>query len=179
MATGRDRRGKHGDRGLERRVDALDHGKAAAAAVGDHGLGFNRRRGAYHAGHGPQAGDLGLVVGDAGRLPHVDVGGRAQDAGLQFLLEAGHQGEGDDQGHDPDGDADGGDQGNDRDEHLAALGQQIGKLRKILYGMPDPETFDFEKYAVGGCCIFGDGLDPDIRCRACEWSGFRDKLEAK
>jgi hypothetical protein len=56
---------------------------------------------------------------------------------------------------------------------------QIGTFRKILYGMPDPEFFDFEKYAVGGCCIFGDGLDPDIRCRACEWSGFRDKLEAK
>ncbi len=28
---------------------------------------------------------------------------------------------------------------------------QVGTLRKILYGMPDPETFDFEKYAVGGC----------------------------
>ena len=56
---------------------------------------------------------------------------------------------------------------------------QIGTFREILYGMPIRESFDFEKYAVGGCCIFGDGVDPDIRCRACEWSGFRDKLEEK
>jgi hypothetical protein len=40
--------------------------------------------------------------------------------------------------------------------------------------MPAPETFDFEKYAVGGCCIFGDGTDPDIRCKNCGWSGVRD-----
>jgi hypothetical protein len=34
---------------------------------------------------------------------------------------------------------------------------QVGTLRTILYGMPDPEVFDFEKYAVGGCCMNGDG----------------------
>ena len=56
---------------------------------------------------------------------------------------------------------------------------QIGTLRTILYGMPDPEIFDFEKYAVGGCCVSPDGIDPDSRCRECEWSGFRDKLEEK
>ena len=33
----------------------------------------------------------------------------------------------------------------------------VGTLRKIVYGMPDPETFDFEKFAVGGCCMNGDG----------------------
>jgi hypothetical protein len=54
--------------------------------------------------------------------------------------------------------------------------QQIGTLRKILYGMPDPETFDFEKYAVGGCCIRGDGLDPDVQCNQCEWEGFSKDL---
>ena len=43
--------------------------------------------------------------------------------------------------------------------------------------MPDPNTFDFEKYAVGGCCIIGDGTDPDVRCKDCGWSGHRDKLE--
>ena len=48
---------------------------------------------------------------------------------------------------------------------------EIGTLRKILYGMPDPETFDFEKYAVGGCCMSPDGIDPDVKCRACDWSG--------
>ena len=57
--------------------------------------------------------------------------------------------------------------------------QQIGTLRTILYGMPDPETFDFEKYAVGGCCVEGDGSDPDVQCRACEWAGFRDAMEEK
>jgi len=55
--------------------------------------------------------------------------------------------------------------------------QQLGTLRKILYGMPDPETFDFEKYAVGGCCVEGDGSDPDVQCKACGWSGFRDAME--
>jgi hypothetical protein len=57
--------------------------------------------------------------------------------------------------------------------------QQIGTLRKILYGMPDPETFDFEKYAVGGCCVEGDGSDPDVQCKACGRSGFRDAMEEK
>lgn len=52
----------------------------------------------------------------------------------------------------------------------------IGTMRQILYGMPDPEVFDFEKYAVGGCCINGDGSDPDIQCRSCEWEGFRRDL---
>jgi hypothetical protein len=55
---------------------------------------------------------------------------------------------------------------------------QIGTLRQIIYGMPDPEHFDFEKYAVGGCCRNGDGSDPDISCRECDWSGFRDSLSA-
>ena len=49
---------------------------------------------------------------------------------------------------------------------------EVGTLRRIIYGMPDPESFDFEKHAVGGCCINEDGSDPDIRCRACDWSGF-------
>ena len=47
-------------------------------------------------------------------------------------------------------------------------------MRTILYGMPNPEVFDFEKYAVGGCCMNGDGSDPDIRCKACDWEGLRD-----
>jgi hypothetical protein len=53
----------------------------------------------------------------------------------------------------------------------------MGALRKIVYGMPDPEEFDFVKYAVGGCCINGDGSDPDIQCRACDWSGIRAMME--
>ncbi len=53
---------------------------------------------------------------------------------------------------------------------------ETGTLRKIIYGMPDPESFDFEKYAVGGCCMNGDGSDPDIRCRECDWEGLRDEL---
>ena len=56
---------------------------------------------------------------------------------------------------------------------------EIGTLRKILYGMPDPATFDFEKYAVGGCCVSPDGIDPDVNCRACDWSEYRDGMEEK
>ena len=52
----------------------------------------------------------------------------------------------------------------------------VGTLRIIIYGMPDPAVFDFEKYAVGGCCVTGEGLDPDVRCRDCEWEGFRKDL---
>jgi len=51
--------------------------------------------------------------------------------------------------------------------------KEEGTLRKILYGMPDPETLDFEKYAVGRCCLNGDGSDPDIACRECDWKGIR------
>ena len=54
--------------------------------------------------------------------------------------------------------------------------EHVGTLRRIVYGMPDPETFDFENFAVGGCCINGDGSDPDIRCRECDWEGLRDEL---
>ena len=56
---------------------------------------------------------------------------------------------------------------------------EIGTLRKIIYGMPDPETFDFEKYAVRGCCINGDGSEPNISCKVCDWSDKRDSLEEK
>ena len=41
--------------------------------------------------------------------------------------------------------------------------------------MPDPETFDFEKYAVGGCLV--EENQPDVRCRDCAWSGLRVFLE--
>jgi hypothetical protein len=49
-------------------------------------------------------------------------------------------------------------------------------MRQILYGMPDPEFFDFEKYAVGGCCVSPFGIDPDIRCKECDWEGVRKDL---
>lgn len=49
----------------------------------------------------------------------------------------------------------------------------VGTLRTIMYGMPDPETFNFEKFAVGGCCMNGDGSDPEVKCRVCEWEGMR------
>lgn len=54
---------------------------------------------------------------------------------------------------------------------------EIGTLQKILYGIPDPETFDFEKYAVGGCCLSPDGVDPDLRCKSCEWEGLRENFQ--
>jgi hypothetical protein len=29
---------------------------------------------------------------------------------------------------------------------------------------------------VGGCCMNGDGSDPDISCRECDWSGLKNEL---
>jgi len=52
---------------------------------------------------------------------------------------------------------------------------QKGILQGIIYGMPDPETFNFEKYAVGGCLI--EPMQPDIACRECEWRGHRDSVQ--
>ena len=52
---------------------------------------------------------------------------------------------------------------------------QKGNLQRIIYGMPDPETFDFEKYAVGGCLV--EENQPDVRCRDCGWSGHRASVK--
>ena len=52
--------------------------------------------------------------------------------------------------------------------------EEKGTLRKILYGMPDPETFDFEKYAVGRCC-FACGWWVEhtvLACPNCKASNF-------
>lgn len=45
---------------------------------------------------------------------------------------------------------------------------EIGSLRKILYGLPD-ETFDHEKYIVGGCLVSHN--DPQVGCVECGWEG--------
>ena len=50
----------------------------------------------------------------------------------------------------------------------------VGSIRKIIYGMPNPDNFDFEKYAVGGCCIPEE--QADFACRTCGWSGVRADL---
>lgn len=50
--------------------------------------------------------------------------------------------------------------------------EQVGRLKEIIYGMPgDDFDFDFERYAVGGCCLSGVGIDPNVSCPACEWEG--------
>ena len=48
--------------------------------------------------------------------------------------------------------------------------EQVGRLKEIIYGMPG-EDFDFARYEVGGCCLSGDGIDPNVSCPACEWEG--------
>lgn len=48
--------------------------------------------------------------------------------------------------------------------------EQVGSLKEIIYGMPG-EGFDFARYAVGGCCLSGDGTDPNVSCSLCEWEG--------
>jgi hypothetical protein len=33
-------------------------------------------------------------------------------------------------------------------------------VKEIVYGFPDVENFDFDKYEVGGCCVTGS--DPQM-----------------
>jgi len=42
--------------------------------------------------------------------------------------------------------------------------------------MPEAE-FDYTHFQSGGCVIQGGGLDPDVGCALCEWSGFRNDLD--
>jgi formate dehydrogenase maturation protein FdhE len=43
-----------------------------------------------------------------------------------------------------------------------------GDLKEIIYGLPDPESFDFEKYEVGGCCVTDE--DVKYKCLICDSS---------
>jgi hypothetical protein len=45
---------------------------------------------------------------------------------------------------------------------------QGSEIKEIVYGLPDIESFDFEKYEVGGCLVTGD--DDKYRCSGCEYS---------
>lgn len=47
--------------------------------------------------------------------------------------------------------------------------QQVGGIKKILYGMPSSD-FDFDKYIVGGCCVTDE--EPEIGCVKCGWEGM-------
>jgi transposase-like protein len=42
------------------------------------------------------------------------------------------------------------------------------QVKEIAYGMPDFESFDFEKYEVGGCCVTDN--DPKYLCKSCSKS---------
>jgi hypothetical protein len=42
------------------------------------------------------------------------------------------------------------------------------QVKKIVYGFPDVENFDFDKFEVGGCCV--TGRDPLYKCTNCESS---------
>ena len=45
---------------------------------------------------------------------------------------------------------------------------QSSDIKEIVYGLPDIESFDFEKHAVGGCLVTGN--DDTYRCSGCEYS---------
>ena len=42
------------------------------------------------------------------------------------------------------------------------------EVKKIVYGLPDIESFDFEKYEVGGCCVSDE--DARYKCQSCHHS---------
>jgi hypothetical protein len=56
--------------------------------------------------------------------------------------------------------------------------QQRGLFRTILWGMPDPESFDFDNYAVGGCCP-PSVWPPDCRYSGCGFEGYRDVISGQ
>jgi hypothetical protein len=56
--------------------------------------------------------------------------------------------------------------------------QQRGLFRTIVWGMPDPEHFDFVKYAVGGCCP-PSASPPDCRCSGYGFDGYRDAISGQ
>jgi hypothetical protein len=45
---------------------------------------------------------------------------------------------------------------------------QSNEVKEIIYGLPDPENFDFQKYEVGGCCVTPE--DDKYKCSNCEFS---------
>ena len=52
--------------------------------------------------------------------------------------------------------------------------QQKAVMQRILYGMPGPD-FDYTQYASGGCLV--EPMQPDIACKACDWTGHRAFLD--
>ena len=42
------------------------------------------------------------------------------------------------------------------------------EVKKIAYGFPDFDNFDFDRFEVGGCCV--TGRDPIYKCVKCESS---------
>jgi len=40
------------------------------------------------------------------------------------------------------------------------------QVKKIVYGLPDFNNFDFEKNEVGGCCV--GPFDPKYACSSCK-----------
>jgi hypothetical protein len=42
------------------------------------------------------------------------------------------------------------------------------EVKEIVYGFPDVENFDFDRFEVGGCCV--TGRDPSYKCMKCESS---------
>ena len=146
-----DRVGDLRDLRLEHRIDPLEGDERVDAGGRSHPAPEHRRSRRDDARHLDELRDLRLVIDEAPaeKLLHVDVGGRPDDLVPQLLLHAGHQGEGDDQGHDPDRHPQRGDGGDHRDERLPAPGQQVAGRDVELEGqrhavspkpMPAPVT---------------------------------------
>ena len=50
-------------------------------------------------------------------------------------------------------------------------------MKKIVYGMPDIENFDFEKYEIGGCTGMDEG--PKHWCTDCEEGFSKDRAKKR
>ena len=103
-APPRDRVGHVGDARLELRVDPLDVDEHLTEAGPGERLALDRRRGGRDPLHRLELPCLGAVVGEAApeHLPDIDMRLGADDPIAHLLLQAGHQGQRDDQRGDPD-----------------------------------------------------------------------------
>ena len=120
-----------GDLILLHRLDAAHQGAADLAPVGEHDLHLDEGRGPHHGRMLPHPGELlppvrhvAIGFGQGG------VGGHAENALLDLLVEAVHHRQDHDEGDDAQHDPQHGDEGDEGDEVVAPLGSRVAQANE-------------------------------------------------